>query len=228
MHVRNIHQWDCDYAGAVGIQKNLAAQLILQDDGLSGTPRHIAGADISYTKGDNVFFAAVVVLNYRTMEILEESSWCGPVDFPYIPGLLSFREGPPLLKAFEKLRLIPDAVLFDGQGIAHPRGIGLASHLGLFLDIPTIGCAKKRLFGEETIPGDNPGSWSPLLNKQGIVGAILRTKRNVKPLYISQGHKIGLNAAIEIVLSCTRGYRLPEPTRQAHLAVNRMRLGGHS
>lgn len=128
------------------------------------------------------------------------------------------------MKAWEKLRHRPDVAIFDGQGIAHPRGVGLASHFGLFLDIPTIGCAKRRLVGAGGIPGENPGDWSPLRHKGATVGAVLRTKRGVNPVFVSQGHKIGLESAIALVLSCMRGYKLPEPTRQAHLAVNRLRL----
>ena len=223
MHVKNLHDWNVTYHEAVALQNDIAGQLILADEGLSDTINCIAGADVSYSRGDTLFFATVVVLDAHSMEIIEEASWHGPVDFPYIPGLLSFREGPPILKACEKLLHVPDIIIFDGQGIAHPRGVGLASHLGLHLDIPAIGCAKRRLVGEGDVPGDNPGDWSPLWYKGDTVGAVLRTKRRVKPVFVSQGHKICLNSAISVVLSCTRGYKLPEPTRQAHLAVNRLR-----
>ena len=228
MNIKHLHDWNVTYADAITIQKDLSTRLILHDDGLPDMLSHIAGADISYAKGDNLFYAAVVVLDYRTMEIVEEVSWNGRVDFPYIPGLLSFREGPPLLRAFEKLRIVPDVVMFDGQGIAHPRGIGLASHVGLFLEVPAIGCAKTRLIGTNDPPGGNVGDSSCLLYQGKTIGAVVRTKKGIKPIFISQGHKIGLDSAISVVLSCTRGYKLPEPTRQAHLAVNRLRLHGPS
>jgi deoxyribonuclease V len=146
------------------------------------------------------------------------------VTFPYIPGLLSFREGPVLLKAFEKLKSIPDVAIFDGQGIAHPRQLGLASHMGLFLAIPTIGCAKTRLVGiPQNETGNQPGDFSHLILNDDVVGAVVRTKKNVKPVFVSQGHKIGLERTIEIIIASCKGYRLPEPTRQAHIEVNRIR-----
>ena len=146
------------------------------------------------------------------------------VSFPYVPGLLSFREAPPLLKAFEKLSQSPDLAIFDGQGIAHPRGIGLASHLGLFLDVPTIGCAKSRLVGEHEPVGMEKGEMSDLIYKGESVGRVLRSKRDVKPLFVSPGHRISQDRAAEIVLSCCRGYRFPEPIRRAHLKVNELRV----
>jgi deoxyribonuclease V len=224
MKVRHYHKWDVSYAEAVTIQKDLATRLVFTDNHCPAFPKYIAGADISYSKGDNLFFAAVVVLDYRSMDLVEESTSSGRVDFPYIPGLLSFREGPLLLKAFEKLRLEPDIIIFDGQGIAHPRGIGLASHLGLFLDTPSVGCAKTKLTGTCETPEDEFGASSPILQEGSLIGAALRTKKSVKPVYVSPGYKIGLNSALDIVLSCTRGFKLPEPTRKAHLAVNRIRL----
>jgi deoxyribonuclease V len=186
--------------------------------------RLIAGADISYSRGDNRFFGVVVLLSYPSMEITEISSFFDCVSFPYVPGLLSFREGPILLKAFENLKQRPDIVLFDGQGIAHPRGIGLASHLGLFLDLPTIGCAKTKLVGTHEEVGPERGSFVDLYHKDSVIGAVVRTKNRVKPVFVSQGHRISLQRAIEVVLACCKGYRLPEPVRQAHLAVNRLRL----
>ena len=139
--------------------------------------------------------------------------------FPYIPGLLSFREAPLILAACEQLDLIPDLVLVDGQGIAHPRRFGLASHLGLFLNIPTIGCAKSLLCGAHEIPDSEPGNYAEIIDKSEIIGAALRTKPGVKPVYVSIGHKIDLETAIRWVMNCCRGYRLPEPARLAHLAA---------
>ena len=158
------------------------------------------------------------------MEIVERTSYSQRVSFPYIPGLLTFREGPALLKAFEELNHRPDVVIFDGHGIAHPRGIGLASHMGLFLDVPTVGCAKKRLVGIHDKPGDKPGNYSLLMLDGKNIGAVVRTKKKVKPVFVSQGHKIGLPTAVDVVLSMCAGYRLAEPVRKAHLEVNRIRL----
>jgi deoxyribonuclease V len=143
----------------------------------------------------------------------------GRLDFPYIPGLLSFREAPLILTTCRELTIVPDLILVDGQGIAHPRRLGLASHLGLFLDTPTIGCAKSLLCGQHEVPGDEPGSYAEIRDKGEIIGAALRTKPAVKPVYISIGHKLNLESAIYWVLKCCRGYRLPEPTRLAHLAA---------
>lgn len=158
------------------------------------------------------------------MEIIEEKACIERAPFPYIPGLLSFREGPAILKAFEKLKKIPDVVIFDGHGIAHPRGIGLASHMGLFIDIPTIGCAKKKLTGRHDDVGENVGDSSPILIDDQIVGSVLRTKKGVNPVFVSPGHKIGIDSAVSVVLRCLRGYRLPEPVRRAHSLVNLIRM----
>ena len=224
MKIEHLHDWNISYDRAREIQNELREKLILHNEDLPARIKTIAGADISYSKGSNLFFAVVVILDFPTMEIIEQASSSGMVDFPYIPGLLTFREGPMLLEAFQKLSSTPDAIIFDGHGIAHPRGIGLASHMGLFLNIPSIGCAKTRLVGSYNEAGNEPGDFSPLVHNGEIMGAVLRTKKNVKPVFVSQGHKIGLKKAIDITLSCCRGYRLPEPTRKAHLAVNEIRL----
>jgi len=218
-----LHSWDVTCREAVAIQQVLRKKLILCDDELPAPVRWIAGADISYSRGDDRFFGVVVMLSYPSMEMTEISAFSARVSFPYVPGLLSFREGPILLKAFEKLKQRPDIVLFDGQGIAHPRGIGLASHMGLFLDLPTIGCAKTKLFGSYGEVGAERGSFADLYHGDSVIGAVVRTKSRVKPVFVSQGHRIGLKRSIEVVLACCKGYRLPEPVRQAHLAVNRLR-----
>jgi deoxyribonuclease V len=223
MNIRHLHHWDITYREAVDIQQRLKGQLVLHDKGFPEEIKTIAGADISYSKHDGIFFAAVVLLECPTMDVIEEVSLSEKACFPYIPGLLSFREGPALLRAFEKLKNVPDCVIFDGQGIAHPRGIGLASHMGLFLDIPTIGCAKKRLVGVHDEVGAEVGDYANLTLDGRILGAVVRTKKKVKPLFISPGHKIGLRRAVQVVLSCCRGYRLTEPVRRAHVAVNRIR-----
>lgn len=223
MKIRDLHDWDVTYKEAVSIQQRLKQCLVLRDDGLPDKFSTVGGADISYDRGSSRFFAAVIVLSWPDLKILEESCASADISFPYIPGLLSFREGPPLLAAFEKLRSRLDVVLFDGQGIAHPRGVGLASHMGLWLDVPTIGCAKKKLFGDYLDPGPTVGEWSPLQDEEHVIGVVLRTKSRVKPVFVSQGHRISLERASRIVLSTTAGYRIPEPVRQAHLAVNRHR-----
>ena len=223
MKIKYLHHWNITYKEAVSIQQELKEKLILNDKQFPGRISTIAGADISYSKQDDMFFAAVILLAYPTMDVIEEVSLTEKAPFPYIPGLLRFREGPALLKAFEKLKSVPDCVIFDGQGIAHPRGIGLASHMGLFLDIPTIGCAKKRLVGVHDEVGVEVGDYADLMLDSLIMGAVLRTKKKVKPLYVSPGHKIGLRRAVDVVLSCCRGYRITEPVRRAHLAVNRIR-----
>ncbi|HVO65156.1 MAG TPA: deoxyribonuclease V [Syntrophales bacterium] len=226
MKIQHLHRWDVSYKEAVGIQQELKERLTLHDNDLPARIKTIAGADISYSRHSDLFFAAVVLLEYPAMAVIEEACFIERVFFPYIPGLLSFREGPAVLKAFENLHNVPDVVIFDGQGIAHPRGIGLASHMGLFLDIPAIGCAKKRLVGEYGEVGNEVGDYADLMLDGRIVGAAVRTKKKVKPVFVSSGHKINLRRAIDVVLACCRGYRLPEPVRMAHLAVNRMRLRG--
>lgn len=222
--MRLLHSWDVAYQEAVSIQNTLKKELILRDGVKIAPVNVIAGADISYSRGSDLFFAAVVLLSYPDMQPIEEAHAVERVSFPYIPGLLSFREGPVLLKAFENLQQAPDLVMFDGQGIAHPRGIGLAAHMGLFLDIPAIGCAKSRLCGEHREPGSFPGDHEDLLYQGQVIGAVLRTKARVHPVFVSPGHLISLERSREVTMKCCRGYHLPEPIRQAHLAVNRLRI----
>jgi len=209
---------------AAALQTSLQAQLILTDAEPAAPLTCVAGADISYARHSDQFFAAVVLLSYPDLVVREEAQAIARVSFPYVPGFLSFREGPVLLQALAKLRSLPDVIMFDGQGIAHPRGLGLASHLGLFLDRPTIGCAKSRLVGDYREPGLEKGAREPLRYHDRLVGVVLRTKRGVRPVFISPGHRISIARAAVIAGECCRGYRLPEPVRQAHLAVNRLRL----
>jgi len=219
---RQLHPWNVDYKAAVAIQQELRGELILED----GPPRDcriVAGADVSCARGDDRVYAAVVLLDAESLEVVEEAVYCGRTSFPYIPGLLSFREGPALLRAFGRLRNRPDAVLFDGQGIAHPRGFGLAAHLGLILDVPAVGCAKTRLIGSHAEPGARRGESSPLVHDGRVIGAVLRTKDRVRPVFVSQGHRVSLEGAVELVLRCARRYRIPEPIRRAHILVNRIR-----
>ena len=180
----------------------------------------VAGVDISAPNAAGLARAAVVVLSYPELTSVERKVITKEVTFPYVPGLLSFRESPLIIAACEELEAIPDLILVDGQGIAHPRRLGLASHLGLLWDIPTIGCAKSRLCGEHEMVSPEPGSYAEITDNDEVIGAALRTKSGVAPLYISIGHKVDLEAAISWVLRCCLGQRLPEPTRLAHLAAS--------
>jgi deoxyribonuclease V len=220
MEILRRHDWRVSPACAREIQKELAAEV--SRVGKVTDPELIAGVDISVNRWAKTGTAAVVVLGYPAMEIVEIKSVTDSIEFPYVPGLLSFREAPLILAACEKLKLTPDLVIVDGQGIAHPRRLGLASHLGLCLGLPAIGCAKSRLIGEHETPGLAAGSFAELRDNGEIIGAVVRTRTNVKPVYVSIGHQIDLPAAVQLVLDCCRGYRLPEPTRLAHMAA-----GGH-
>lgn len=174
----------------------------------------VAGVDAGY--GEGMVRAAVVVLSYPTLEVVAYAVATRTVDFPYTPGLLTFREGPAILDALDKLASAPDLLIFDGQGIAHPRRLGIASHIGLLVDIPSIGCAKSWLCGQYPEPGSERESFSYLVDKGETIGAVLRTRRDVKPVFVSIGHRLDLTSSIDYVLACCRGYRLPEPTRWAH------------
>ena len=217
MKVEGLHGWQVSTAQARDIQVRLAAQ-VCRVGGVDA-PRFIAGVDISSDKARGIATGAAVVLNYPELKLVEIKVINGQLDFPYVPGLLSFREAPLILAACEGLAFTPDLILVDGQGIAHPRRIGLASHLGILLDTPTIGCAKSRLCGNHEVPDDKPGSYAELIDSGEVIGAALRTGAGIKPVYVSIGHKIDLQTAIHWVLECCRGYRLPEPTRFAHQAA---------
>jgi deoxyribonuclease V len=181
-----------------------------------GGIKRIAGTDISYLREYRLALGAVVLMEFPGLQVLEERRSVVEVDFPYVPGLLSFRELPALIPALEALSGEPDLIFVDGQGIAHPRGFGLASHLGVLTGKPTLGCAKSRLVGEYREPGPRVGDWEPLIYDEKQVGAVLRTRSKVKPLFISVGHCIDLDTAVEMVLACSTGFRLPEPQRKAH------------
>ena len=217
MKVEQLHSWQVSTAEALDIQRKLAGQ-VSRSSGIF-TPRFIAGVDISAGKAQRMARGAVVVLSYPDLSLVETKAVQGELELPYIPGLLSFRESPLILTACEQLTVTPDLILVDGQGIAHPRRLGLASHLGLFLNTPTIGCAKSLLCGRHEIPGDEPGSYAEIVDGDDTIGVALRTRPGVKPIYVSIGHKIDLQTAIHWVLECCCGYRLPEPTRLAHLAA---------
>lgn len=222
MEFQEMHTWQLTPDQARKLQLQLAN--LISDNNEVSNPYFIAGVDMS--KPDNKGFAraAVVLLNYPEFQMIETAIVEDKISFPYIPGLLSFRECPPILAAFKKLNRHPDLVLVDGQGIAHPRRFGIASHLGLIIDIPTIGCAKSRLSGQHKLPLNEAGNHTELIEKDTVIGAILRTKNNVRPIYISIGHKISLPAAIYWTLQCCRGYRLPEPCRLAHFAASGMEI----
>lgn len=208
-------------ARARALQERLCGEVVDRDE--FGEIRLVAGADVSYDRGSPELFAAVVVLDAGTLEVVETSGVRARARFPYVPGYLSFRELPPVLAAFRRLHAQPDLVLCDGQGRAHPRRFGLACHLGVRLDLPSIGCAKSRLLGEHREPGARRGSHVRLLDGDEVIGQVVRTRTGVKPVYASVGHRVSLEAARAFVLRFTRGYRLPEPLRRAHAEVNRLR-----
>lgn len=222
MKTLSLHPWKVTSQQALKIQKELAHRI--EQKNRLRTPQWIAGADISLTVKSKEAFAGIVVLDARTLEIVNEYFIKGEIAFPYIPGLLSFREAPLLLKLFKKVSPAPQLIFFDGQGIAHPRNLGLASHMGLFLDCPTIGCAKSRLTGTSREPGLKKGCRALLKDKESkTIGSVLRTRENCKPIFVSVGHHIDLETAVRWTLKCTTRYRIPEPTRLAHIRVNDFR-----
>jgi deoxyribonuclease V len=212
MRISPLHPWDVSPAEAVEIQLRLK-DMVSKEMGFTDV-RTVAGIDVAIKGG--VAKAAVVVLSYPELALVDYSLSELPVDFPYIPGLLAFREGPSVLEALEKLGTEPDLFIFDAQGLAHPRRMGLATHIGVIIDKPSIGCAKSRLCGFHQEPGIERGAYAYLYDDDEIIGVALRTKRGVKPLYVSIGHKIDLGSAIKYVINCCRGYRMPETTRWAH------------
>ncbi len=231
MKVRRLHRWNVTYHDAVAIQNRLREHLILKaPSGLATRARLlVAGADISYSKSTNQLFAAVLVIclarpgSQDEPRVIETRTASGQATFPYIPGLLSFREIPILARVFSALRTTPDVVMVDGQGTSHPRGFGLACHLGILLDCPSIGCAKRLLCGEHSCVPRHWGEHVPLLFDGRKVGAALRTQTDIAPVYVSPGHRMDLQTAIAITRRCRGRYRVPEPTRRAHLVVTQMR-----
>lgn len=222
MHIPHLHDWPTTEDAAVAIQNALAGRV---DTSAPLTDFElIAGCDIAYHLTEPRLFAAVVVLRVSDLSVVEEASVTQEVTFPYVPGLLSFREIPALLAAFSNLRSTPDIAMLDGQGIAHPRRFGLACHLGLWLDRPCVGCAKSWLVGDHDEPGPNAGDSSPLTINGQEVGAVVRSAANAKPVYVSPGHKITVADAAAVVRATLSGYRHPAPTRAAHMAANRLRL----
>jgi deoxyribonuclease V len=240
-----LHSWEVTPTEAVALQKQMRDRVLIQP--LPETVRLVAGADISYNRFSDVVYAAIVVLRLPELSVAGTAGVVTTMNFPYIPGLLSFREAPPLLEAWEKLELRPEVLMLDGQGTAHPRRFGIACHLGLLLDLPTIGCGKTLLTGKYDEPAAEAGSYSPLIHKEEVVGAAVRTRSRVNPVYVSPGHLADLPSAIDLTLRCVKGYaatqesqltlegkavaakgskyRLPEPTRLAHQLSNAMRRG---
>ncbi|MBV8487791.1 MAG: endonuclease V [Planctomycetaceae bacterium] len=222
--VPELHSWPQDPSEEKKLQERLAGLV----DCSTSLPHveTVAAADVSYNLVDKRLYAAIVVVRAGTNEVVEQSGIVADATFPYVPGLLSFREAPPAIQAYAGLKERPNILLVDGQGIAHPRGFGLASHLGLWLDIPTIGCAKSWLYGEHDEPGTNRGDWSPMTTEGRVIGAALRTPNRIKPVYVSVGHRCDLSSALQIVLANTPRYRLPTPARLAHQHVNDLRRQG--
>jgi deoxyribonuclease V len=218
-----LHDWDVTPREAVELQKSLRERVRLTP--LEREVETIAGADISFNKFSPVVYAGIVVLRLPSLEVVEEVGVVSETRFPYVPGLLSFRESPSVLEAWSKLKTAPDAVMFDGQGLAHPRRIGIACHVGLMIKRPTLGCAKSVLVGKFEEPCQERGCRSEMIDKGETVGAALRTKTKVQPIYVSPGHLIDLAGAVDLTLRCDGGYRQPEPTRRAHLLVNALRRG---
>jgi len=235
MRISKLHSWSLSYAEARELQKRLACEV--QFTPLKEPPKLIAGLDCAFSKDGKRIVAAAVILRIPNVEkglwepltapcfeIVETTNAVQEVNFPYIPGLLSFREAPACIAAVEKLKNEPDIFIIDGQGVAHPRRLGLASHLGLFFDKPTIGCAKSKLTGTFDQPPPEKGTHTLLKDKNEIIGAVVRTRSNVEPVFVSVGNKCLLKDAIKITLACTTKYRLPEPTRLAHQVVSKIRL----
>lgn len=219
MKYLNLHSWKVSPGEAIQLQNELKGKISLKKS--FNKVKKVAGADVSYYQ--NKMIAGVIVFEFPNLKVIERQFFISPINLPYIPGLLTFREGPSLLEAFVKIKNEPDIILFDGQGIAHPRRMGIATHLGLFLDKPTIGCAKSRLSGKYTSVGEEKGDYALLKEGEEVLGAVLRTRRKVKPIFISPGYKIDLSNSIEIVLKCTEKYKLPIPVREAHIFVNQIR-----
>jgi deoxyribonuclease V len=214
--VRHPHPWNVSPEEAVAIQQRLREQVI-REGPMPGPGTVIVGVDVGF-RGE-LARAAAVAVRFPDLTPLAQAVAEVPVTFPYIPGLLAFREAPAILAALERLPLSPQVLMVDGHGISHPRRMGIATHLGVYLDLPSIGCAKSKLWGRYKMPPDEPGAWSPLWDGEEMIGAVLRTQAGASPVFVSIGHRISLENAIATVMACVRGHRLPEPTRLAHLAA---------
>lgn len=218
MKSSRFHPWNVTPQEAVLIQEQLRGRV--RAGGRVPSPKLVAGADAAFDLENRQVFVAVIVLSFPDLEPVETVIHRDRVTFPYIPGLLSFREAPALLRAFDQLRHDPDVIFIDGHGLSHPRAAGIACHIGVCLNTPTIGCAKSLLVGTYRTPGLSRGATSPLRDANGrVIGSVVRTRDRVRPIFISVGHRIGLGQAVRLALACGKGYRLPEPTRKAdHLA----------
>ncbi len=220
------HRWDVSPQEAVALQKQMAAEVIYTQPLDMENIRYVAGVDVSVkpdvAKGYDVSQAAVVVVSFPDLKPVETVLALQKTPFPYIPGLLTFREGPALVEAFEKLQIVPDVFIFDGMGRAHPRRIGIASHMGLWLQKPTIGCGKTLFVGKHDEPEAQKGAYADLVHRGELIGVALRTRDNTKPVYISVGHLADLATSIDLVMRCTPKYRLPEPIRMAHNAAGQI------
>jgi deoxyribonuclease V len=241
MDYKKLHPWNLSRTQAVELQKRLRQQVQIQP--LANPVKLVAGCDVSFNKFSDVIYAGIVILELPSLEAIAYATAVTRTSFPYIPGLLSFRETPALLEAWQRLETAPDVVMLDGQGIAHPRRFGIACHFGLLTDTPSIGCAKTLLVGKCEEPGQAAGSYALLMDKGEVVGAALRTKDAAAPVFVSVGHRVDLPTAIDLTLRCVKGYqadygdalfamnrarslhRIPEPTRAAHILVNALRRG---
>lgn len=214
-------RWDLTPREAMRLQERLRERVVLQDD--FNTLRFVAGADLAFDPQTGVAFAGVIVYRFPELEEVERRMARRKLRFPYVPGLLSFREGPILLAAFARLQTEPDVILIDGHGRAHPRLFGIACHIGILFDKPTIGCAKSVLVGEHSEPGERAGATTSLMFRDERVGVVLRTRHSVKPIYVTAGHRVSLDSAVELVKSCLDGFRIPKPTREADHYVRDLR-----
>ena len=221
MQTRQLHKWNLTPKEAMELQVSLQRRLDTKSNISIHNVKLIAGCDVAYYKKEDLCVAAIVVCQLDSMKIVEKIKVEEKATFPYVPGLLSFREIPPLIKAVKKLESSPDIFILDGQGIAHPRGIGLASHFGLIVNKPTIGCAKSRLIGEYRPMNKNKGSYSFLYVNNKKVGVVLRSRDNCKPIFISPGHKINISSSLNIVKRCLSKYRIPDVIRFAHILSNK-------
>lgn len=212
--LKHAHDWKVSPREAINIQNQLCRHVIATDR--FGVIHTVSGVDVGFEDSGRITRAAVVVLAFPSLELMETAVARQPTRFPYVPGLLSFRELPAVLQALRRLRHLPDVFLCDGQGYAHPRRLGIASHLGVLTDIPSIGVGKSRLLGSHEAVMDRRGAWTPLMDKDETIGAVLRSRQGVKPIYISIGHRVSLASAIQLVMDCTTRYKLPETTRLAH------------
>jgi deoxyribonuclease V len=211
-------RWDLEPAEAIALQRRLSCSVIKKST--LKAVNTVAGVDTAYRQ--NIARAAVVMMTYPALETMDEATAERGINYPYIPGLLTFREGPAVLAALSRLEILPDLLMFDGQGIAHPRRCGIASHIGVLMDVPSIGCAKTKLVGQYDEPALHRGAFTLLNHKGQTIGAVVRTRTNVAPVFVSTGHRVSLRDSIRFVLDCCRGYRLPETIRRAdHLAAFR-------